>query len=679
MAKKGKTQASSEASPKKSRRKIARTGRKRSTSRSKHTVLPESGSYLRKSHMAVRSHLAAAQSLSQFLEGVSDLTIAQKRTLVEQALVLIEDNYVHLPLKAAMHAVEPVQRLKLLEHRLEKFDEDYLFHREMTEIFSSLRDLHTNYLLPAPFNSMRAFLPFAIERYFEQGKARYLAAHLVSGFSHPTFKQGVEILKWSGVPVDRAIEIVANQNAGSNLAARRARGIERMTFRPFIVSLPPDEEWVEVEYRTESQAIETERFEWLVIPQIADGSFEPSRSDARVLGIDLEMQQIQTLKRQLIAPQVIREEKQADARRAAASRSATQSPQKRQAAAGSLKSDLPGVLTASVVDTPSGQFGYIRLRTFAVSPDDLVPEFIRLLNQLPLSGVIIDVRGNGGGIIHSGERLLQLLTPNTIQPEPTQFINTPLNLEICRRHGFLDEWVESLERAVETGATFSQGFPITPADECNDIGQVYTGPSVLITDARCYSTTDIFAAGFQDHQIGLILGVDDNTGAGGANVWTHDLLHRFFPSSAKGSPYRRLPRDAGMRVSIRRTLRVGANAGMPVEDIGVVPDEIHEMTRDDLLGGNADLINHAAALLKEQNRHTLVIISATRSDENAEVIVETEGVSRLDFYLDGRPGFSEDVDDGETTFDLEGAAGAGAILIKGYFRNKLVASSEWTE
>ncbi len=40
----------------------------------------------------------------------------------------------------------------------------------------------------------------------------------------------------------------------------------------------------------------------------------------------------------------------------------------------------------------------------------------------------------------------------------------------------------------------------------------------------CYSTTDIFAAGFQDNEIGKVLGVDESTGAGGANVWEYPLI-----------------------------------------------------------------------------------------------------------------------------------------------------------
>ena len=42
---------------------------------------------------------------------------------------------------------------------------------------------------------------------------------------------------------------------------------------------------------------------------------------------------------------------------------------------------------------------------------------------------------------------------------------------------------------------------------------------VLLVDALAYSATDIFAAGFEDHEIGLIIGTASGTGAGGANVW----------------------------------------------------------------------------------------------------------------------------------------------------------------
>src|SRR5215510_13639793 len=78
---------------------------------------------------------------------------------------------------------------------------------EMTDIFISVRDLHTNYLLPVPYRSRTAFLPFQVESYMEDGQRRYIVSKLVPGFTHPTFAPGVALLRWSGTPIDRAVEL----------------------------------------------------------------------------------------------------------------------------------------------------------------------------------------------------------------------------------------------------------------------------------------------------------------------------------------------------------------------------------------------------------------------------------------------------------------------------------------
>ena len=67
------------------------------------------------------------------------------------------------------------------------------FHREKLEVFNSIRDLHTNYLLPTPFVGKFTFLPFQIEEYFENSELHYIMTHSIPGFSHPHFKPGVEI------------------------------------------------------------------------------------------------------------------------------------------------------------------------------------------------------------------------------------------------------------------------------------------------------------------------------------------------------------------------------------------------------------------------------------------------------------------------------------------------------
>jgi hypothetical protein len=307
---------------------------------------------------------------------------------------------------------------------------------------------------------------------------------------------------------------------------------------------------------------------------------------------------------------------------------------------------------------------------------------VRLVGLLPQDGLILDVRGNGGGHIFASEFTLQTLTPRRITPEPVQFICTPLNLAIVRQHATdptgqidLGPWAESMEQALQIGSVFSSARPITPEDGANAIGQRYFGPVVLVTDARCYSATDIFAAGFQDHAIGPVLGVDDNTGAGGANVWTHGLLRQLLeiPEPNPDSPYRPLPAKADMRVSIRRTLRVGELAGTPVEDLGVTPDERHQMTRRDVLEDNVDLLDRAGGLLAAMPRRRLDL-TATFAAGTLTLQVDVAGADRLDVYVDERPRSSVDVSDGPRTITVAGLAAASVVRVEGFAGGDLVAA-----
>lgn len=544
-------------------------------------------------------HLGAVVSLREFNAMAGALSEAERRTIVNQALVLIDDVYVHLPLKQAAHAVDPVQQLKLLRRRLKTLSERQ-FHDQMIVIFKRLRDLHTNYILPAPYNQHTAFLPFLMEEFYDDaGERHYVVTRLLQGFTHPTFAPGVEVTSWSGVPIERAVEVNADREAGSNEAARHVRGLDNMTVRPMVLSLPPDAEWVDVGYRSGDDELEV-RLPWQVFrPDTGSGgeAGDPSTLDDLAqtsLGLDLELAITNLARKQLFAPEVIDRAAEAAAIRTAGG--AVSFEEETFRAANSI---FPDTFEFRSVDTDSGTFGYLRIRTFgSPGPEQFLAEVIRMLGLLPQTGLIIDVRNNGGGIILNGERLLQLFVDGPVEAERLHFINTELSAAIARSNafgGFARRWLPSIELAVVTGATYSQGFPIEPPEATNAIGRRYPGPVVLITDARCYSTTDFFAAGFQDNGLGKILGVDTNTGAGGANVFTHSMLQTVLPGP--GSPFRPLPNGAEMRVAIRASRRVGERAGLPLEDLGVEPDAIHRLTRRDLLEDNIDLINAAGRIL----------------------------------------------------------------------------------
>ena len=114
-----------------------------------------------------RTGRRTAKDLVTFLrssERRAGLSRQERLRIVEQALVLMEMNYVHLPMKRAIHAIDPIQQLKILKFQLAEdnvvLENTINFHRRLLSIFCSTRDLHTLYLLPEPYRSCTAYLPF---------------------------------------------------------------------------------------------------------------------------------------------------------------------------------------------------------------------------------------------------------------------------------------------------------------------------------------------------------------------------------------------------------------------------------------------------------------------------------------------------------------------------------------
>jgi hypothetical protein len=445
--------------------------------------------------------------------------------------------------------------------------------------------------------------------------------------------------------------------------------------------LPPEEEWVTLRYLDAQGKAQEWSQPWLMFnPTLGSNRLAKNadQKETSALGLDDHTDAISQIKKILFTPPVVQ-----------ASDAQAPSKPRKASATGEIETRMPGIFLAREILRDGKKYGYIRLFSFNVSDaDQFVAEFVRLTQQLPDNGLIIDVRGNGGGLIYAAEQLLQVLTPKTIEPERAQFINSTTNLCICRNHkqsthfpGLdLGEWINSIHQSVETGATFSLGFPITDPKKCNNIGQRYFGPVVLIVDPLCYSATDMFAAGFKDHEIGPILGIGENTGAGGANVWSHSLLMKLMEPDREAettSPYKPLPLGADIRVAIRRTVRVGPNAGNVVEDLGIKPDQVYHMTRQDVLYGNEDLISAAVTHLTGKKPHTLDIVLEQNSKDQPIIKLKTRNVDRVDVTLGNNQIRSRYPQHGQCFIELHEELGdipitALNIVVKGYKDEQLV-------
>jgi len=588
------------------------------------------------------------------------LDAASRERIVQQAILLLERYYVHLPMKRTMHAVDPVQRLRNLNQDLQRGmnsdGSDLDFHQEMIEIFDSLRDLHTCYRLPRPFRGKVAWLPYLIEECVDGNVKRFVVSKLVGNADLGELAPDVEVLYWNAVPIDRYVASLARRMPGGNAAARRARALNSLTLRSLARGQIPDEGWVTLTFRTADGALREHRQPWLLFePRAGHRTLSPENFgllEASGLGIDDQTDDLQQAKKNLFAASQVEEEERLQAGGRLARIRGDEIP-----------STLPTLFRARHVRAGRRKYGYLRIFSFNVSDADLfVDEFERLLGTFSSEGLIIDIRGNGGGLIHAAERSLELLSPTPIAPEPAQFINTPATLRLCRDHSesarlrglTLRPWLGSMERSAASGATHSVGFPITRAEDCNQRGQKYQGPKLLIVDGLCYSAADMFAAGFKDHEIGRIVGIHGNTGAGGANVWSHRLLQFLSADDPDHGGFRLLPQGADLRAAVRRTLRVGATAGELVEDFGIEPDALYTLTREDLLYGNRVLIATAIEELGKIEPHR---ISVERIRDRFRF--KSTGSEFVQVTAAGRPvGTFELNGDGEARPRIRGRVGA---------------------
>lgn len=710
---------------------------------------------------------AGDKTLRTFRETVEGTLTQQDRILiVDQAIRMLDNFYVHRPFKEAIHGVRPIQRLQVLQRRLQQesnipaSEQDELtFHNTLTQIFYSVRDLHTSYQLPRPYRDYIAYLPFEVAPFYEDNQRRYLVTRVMPGFTfaNDQFVPGVELLYWNGMAIERAVRANSDQTAGSNNAARHARGVSALTIRPMNTALPPDADFVDLEFVTlggdvvNPNARQSMRQQWFVryapttggltaiafaptpvvtppapspsisfasessvdigresiarsselifsdsftatppampgpVPPntVADTPLRTSNFElAAVLGLDITTDAVREARQLVFEPSELQKARGANIGDEVFASLGSASPGS--VADTVIKKDIPvrapwnAAFSCRTVEINGVTYGHIQIRTFYIpDADGFVEEFVRILGQIPESGLILDVRGNGGGNIWAAERLLQTLAPIEIEPERMQFIATPGTVVLARNNPTnsripLDVWLPSLEEAVgtagEIGAVYSHAFPLTSKESCNRIGQKYYGPVVLIVDGNCYSATDIFTAGFQDHHIGKVLGVSKTTGAGGANVWEHWLLNETLPS---GWGLKTLPNQANMRVAIRQCLRVGPHQGAILEDFGVSPDVIHRLTREDVMNGDRKLLERAAEFLAAgRPRSIKVSMGATNpaAPDQRQITITTSGLKRLDIYLDDRPWATRDLGlsaNGEAT--LAPFATIGSLLrLTGY-------------
>lgn len=589
------------------------------------------------------------RELFQMLGDTYTLSRTDRLQIIDQAMITIENMYCHLPLKLSRHPINPVQALKLLRSEVNDRPEESSFptldfHNAMVAIFNSLQDPHTSFIGPNYIAEYMTFLPFMMESFYEgeqeKGSKKYIVSRLLAGFEHDSFKEGVEIIDWNGTPVVDAVLKQTNDMNGGNHQANLALAQMSMTVRWLGSSILSKEKEVHISYisNNNDQSNNDQQIHRITLPwsflkidsakidffDIRDFKIYDSINNTSVF------QHLQ--RRHLFNPVSIDLKKNLKHKDGL-----NEAPIP-------VRESLKHIIEASTIRLPSTgedkkHYGYIRLRSFICGSNEFIDGFKELLKRMPTDGLVIDLRGNPGGVISNAENLLQFLTPKEIKPLKFCYLATNLTKQLLEKDkknfGSRAEWRASIGNSLATGALFTDAYSITPVQKANDHGQQYFGPVVVIVDAMTYSAAEMFTAGFADHSSGDIIFTDNTTGGGGASVMYHNDLLDILDDHPD---LRGLPDSCRIRFALMRCDR--ENFGKSIEEFGVSSNEeklknrayLHKTTKSDLFNDNIDLKKKAFELLGKKQPYVLAL-----STDPGPTKIDTLNIKYLNLYLDDRP------------------------------------------
>jgi len=190
-----------------------------------------------------------------------------------------------------------------------------------------------------------------------------------------------------------------------------------------------------------------------------------------------------------------------------------------------------------------GSTSYLRFNLFLDLPHVMAGFQQAVENCKPCDGLIIDLRGNPGGIGGMAMGMAGFLVDKPNQRLGTMYLrDSTLN------------------------------FVVNPRAD------VLTAPVAVLVDGNSASTSEIFAGGLKD--------------LGRARVFGTKTAAAALPSA-----FERLPNGDGFQYALANYISQG---GQPLEGLGVTPDVVVELTRPALLDGHDSVVDAALGWIRRQ-------------------------------------------------------------------------------
>ena len=307
------------------------------------------------------------------------LNSRQREQIADQALTLVEQVYVHRQLKTALYGIDAAALLHGLRDRAGGMS-DAEFHQEMRDIVKQIRDRHVSYRWGSGPDYL---LPFRVERAWDGDTPVYL----VTASENAEVEIGSRLLRWNDIPIDAVIRELAEDVRAGNNASRNAIARILLTLRLAWAVNPPDESVVRLDLLRPDGTASEVRIGWSASPQQVMRPIERRIGPAKNFGLDIDLLTSNRWIFENLYPQKFKK----------------------------LSAQPYSNVEARTVRHRETDFGYLRIYNFAVGDTDDFANYVAgLLTSLPPDGILIDLRGNPGGIITAGEALLQLFTDQRI-------------------------------------------------------------------------------------------------------------------------------------------------------------------------------------------------------------------------------------------------------------------------
>jgi hypothetical protein len=506
----------------------------------------------------------------------------EKVLIVDQASIIFEKFYVNLDHKKIKYNIDPVKDLRILKGKINELSEEE-FHNEMIRIFTSVKDYHVNYYLPHPYKCYTSYAPI----YF--GPAGNKVA--VSGFApdyiislglENKISLGDELVSFNGLNAIDAIKKENKLTSGSTVGADFILGTYALSYKSQEEYLFPEENEINVTLKKASGEIISVTVPWYVssYEKCLNNNEKVDKSGSNGTSRIIEQRnkffknitkkvrrfQLPFIKKNLL----VSKNKIKNINYGAFSNISSNEDVSYKIIDSTVENRTYGVLKISSFRT-----GKSLANTMSEIKDILQNKFANT------SALIIDLRGNYGGIISYAESLAALLYPNKTRPLPfylkaNEYTENITDLE--------PEWIHDIKNRNFNNQIVGPNSLITNS-ELKENSQIYFGKVVLITNGECFSSCDLFAATMKDNAGIKIYGRHQSTFGGGANVWKfNDISSTLKRMNLPDT----LPAQMGMRFTFRHAHRLSTNT--LIEDSGVASDEVVPTTIEDFLNPDSSSI-----------------------------------------------------------------------------------------